>query len=417
MVPGNLEPVVITGLGVLACNGIGREAFWDALEEGRSGIGPIRSFDASDYSCQIGGELHDFSPEDFMRKSLVRNWHRHVHQSVAAARLSVADSEIDRAGYDPERMAVAVGTSIGAPNEAYQDQVEAFESGGYKKVSKYASSAFSGHSATVHVSIDIGLKGPAITISSGCATGLDVLSWGVEQIRWGRADAALVGATESPLFPMSFATGCALGVLSNDNGHPEKAMRPFAGDSSGIVLSEAAVVLCLERASSARARGARIYAEVAGTGASAEARNPLTLERNGASLARAVEQALELAGVTGNDLDLISAHGVGLKLYDQSETKAYKAALGEAAYRIPVSAAKSMVGQPYSVGGLIGVASSLMAMERGVVSPTINLDFPDPECDLDYVPKKKRRNDVNTALVTSICFGGTHSAAVLRSMN
>jgi len=343
-VPANLEPVVITGLGVLACNGIGREPFWDALEEGRSGIGPIESFDASDYSCRIGGELKDFNPEDFMRKSLVRNRHRHVHQSVAAARLAVADSEIDRAGYDPERMAVAVGTSVGSPDEAYGQHVEAFQTGGYKNISKYASSATSGHAATVHVSIDIGLKGPAITISSGCATGLDVLSWGVERIRLGLADAALVGATESPIFPMSVAGGCSLGVLSTANDEPEKAMKPFSADSTGIVLSEAAIVLCLERADRARARGARIYAEVAGSGAAAEAHNPRTLERNGAALARAVEQAMALAGTTPETLDLISAHGVGLRLYDRCETKAYKTVLGDEAYRIPVTAPKSMVG-------------------------------------------------------------------------
>ncbi|MBI1318842.1 MAG: hypothetical protein GC168_07815 [Candidatus Hydrogenedens sp.] len=411
------EPIVITGMGVLACNGIGRENFWDALAEGKSGIGPITAFDTEDYSCRIGGELKGFDPTDYMKAGVARNWHRHVHQSVAAARLAVQDSELQSAGYNPERMAVSIGTSIGAPNEAYQGQVEAFESGGYKQVSKYASSAFSGHSATVHVSIDIGLKGPAITISSGCSTGLDVLAWGVEQLRAGRADAAVVGATESPLFPMSFATGCSLGVLSTANDAPEQAMRPFSRDSNGIVLSEGAVVLVLERLNAAKARGAKIFAEVAGNASSAEAHNPLTLERTGEALARAVSQAMNMAGVAPSELDLIAAHGVSLKLYDRSETNAYKRALGEHAYRVPVSAAKSMVGQPYSVGGLMGVGAALMSIERGLVSPTINLNAADDECDLDYVPNAARRNKVDTVLVSSMCFGGTHSAAVLRSLN
>jgi 3-oxoacyl-[acyl-carrier-protein] synthase II len=161
-----------------------------------------------------------------MKKGMVRNWHRHVHQAVACSRLAVEDAHFESAGYDPERVAVSIGTSIGAPNEAYQGQVEAFASGGYKKVSKFASSAFSGHAATVHVSIDIGLRGPALTIASGCATGLDVLAWGYQQIRLGRADAAVVGATESPIFPMSFATACSLGVLSQRNGAPERGDAP-----------------------------------------------------------------------------------------------------------------------------------------------------------------------------------------------
>jgi 3-oxoacyl-[acyl-carrier-protein] synthase II len=411
------EPVVITGMGVLACNGIGREAFWDALAAGRSGIAPITSFDASEYSCRIGGELKGFDPADYMKASVVRNWHRHVHQSVAAARLAVEDAELSGAGYLAERMAVSIGTSVGSPDEAYQGHVEAFESGGFRAISKYASSAFSGHAATVHVSIDIGLRGPAMTISSGCSTGLDVLTWGADQLRMGRADCALVGATESPLFRMSVAGGCALGVLSTNNDEPERAMRPFSGDSSGIVLSEGAVVLVLERLGAARARGARIFAEVAGSGSAAEARNPLTLERSGEALARAATHAMASAGALPQDIDFIAAHGVSLKLYDRSETNAYKRALGAHAYRVPVSAAKSMVGQPYSVGGLMGVGSALLALEKGLVSPTINLEHSDAECDLDYVPHDARRNVVKTALVCSMCFGGTHSAAVLRSLN
>lgn len=411
------DPVVITGLGVLACNGIGRENFWEAIAEGRSGIGPVRGFDASDYPCQIAGELRDFNPGDYMRKGVAKNWHRHVHQAVAGSRLALEDADFKNANYHPERVAASVGTSIGAPNEAYEGQVQAFQSGGYKAVSKYASSAFSGHSATVHVSIDSGAKGPAITIASGCATGLDVLSWGCMQLRLNRADAAIVGATESPVFPMSFATGCSLGVLSTRNDEPEAAMRPFSGDSSGIVLSEACVVLVLEKLSKARARGARILAEVAGNSSAAEAFNPLLLDRSGEALARACRGAIEEANLAPDDIDHIQAHGVSLKIYDRSETNAYKEVFGQRAYRMPISGVKSMVGQPYSAGGLLGVAAALCAFHRGVVCPTINLDNPDAECDLDYVPWRARRNKVDTAMVTAMCFGGTHSATVLRCVN
>ncbi|MBN2311370.1 MAG: beta-ketoacyl-[acyl-carrier-protein] synthase family protein [Candidatus Hydrogenedentes bacterium] len=412
-----MEPIVITGLGVLACNGLGRDAFWKALAEGRSGIRRLDRFDASGLPCQIAGQLWDFNPEDFMRKTTVRHWHRHVHQAVAGARLAVEDAELTKAGYDAERMAAGVGTSIGNPNEAWQTQREAYESHGYRQIDRRGSSAFSGHSATVHLTIDFGLRGPAVTIASGCATGLDVLAWGATQLRMNRADAAVVGATESPIFPLSFASACSLGILSKRNDEPDKAMRPFDRNRDGIVLSEAAVSVVMERADRARARGARIYAEVVGFGSAAEGRNPLVLDSKGEALARAVRNALRDSGLEPHDIDHIEGHGVSLEMYDRCETTAYKAALGEHAYRIPISAVKSMTGQAYAAGGLLGAAAALMTLDSGVVPPTVNLDDPDPECDLDFVPNRSRLNDVETALIAAMSFGGTHTAAVLRRMN
>lgn len=411
------EPIVITGLGVLACNAIGREAFWDALKKGESGIRQVDRFDASEFPCRIAGQLWDFNPGDFMKRRIVRNWHRHVHQAVASARLAVEDSELASAGYDVDRIAVGFGTSIGNPNEAYRAQQEAYESKGFRNVSKLASSAFAGHSATVHVTIEFGLRGPAITISSGCTTGLDVLAWGTGQIQSGRSDSALVGATESPIFPMSFATACSLGILSKRNDEPEKAMRPFDRNRDGLVLSEAAVAVVLERAGCAKARGARILGEVVGNGSAAEALNPLILDKEGKALARAVEAALNEGGVSPNEVDHIQSHGVSLEMYDRCETEAFKKVFGDRAYRIPISAVKSMTGQAYAAGGLLGVASALLALDEGVVPPTINLEDPDPVCDLDFVPNHFRLNDVNTALVSAISFGGTYSATVLRRMN
>lgn len=411
------DRIVITGAGVLASNGLGREAFWDALEAGKSGIGPIRRFDASGLPCQIAGELWDFEPSDFMKKSVVRVWCRHVHQALASARLAVEDAEFAGAGYDPGRVATGIGTSVGGPNEQYQAHVEAYESGGFKKVGKLASSKFSGHSATVHVSVDYGFRGPAITIASGCATGLDALIWGVNQIRAGRADAALVGATESPIFPMSLAAGCSLGILSRRNDTPESAMRPFDAQRDGIVLSEGAVTFVLEREDRARARGARVLGEVAGFGSAAEAQSPLILDPEGGGLAHAITEALKDAGVQPDDLDSVECHGVALEMYDRSETNSYRRALGDAAKRLPFSAVKSMIGQPYAAGGLFGASAALMSFERGVVPPTINLENPDPECDLDFVALRPRLNDVNLAMVTAMSFGGTHTAVVLARMN
>ncbi len=408
------DSVVITGMGVLACNGIGREAFWKSIEAGKSGIRAVTRFDASDLPCQIAGELQDFNPEDFMKKSVVRNWNRHVHQALASSRLAVEDADLKAAKYDPERIAVAVGTSIGSPDESYDVQMRAMETSGYKGIGKLASSAFSGHSATVHVSIDIGVKGPAITISSGCATGLDALSWGYNQVRMGQVDAAVVGATESPIFPISMAGACALGILSKRNNEPALAMRPFDRHRDGIVLSEGACTLVLERRDKAVARGARILAEVAGNGSSSEGVNPLILDREGRGLAQAIERAMRASGVNKNEIDCIQAHGVSLDMYDRSETNAFKRVFGDQAYRIPISAVKSMIGQSYAAGGLLGLAAGLLALNRDIISPTVNLDDPDPHCDLDFVPKIARMNDVGAALVVAISFGGTHSATIIR---
>jgi len=409
--------VVVTGIGVLASNGLGREAYWKALLAGRSGIGPVTRFDTSRFPCQIGGELRDFNPEDFMSKSQVKNWHRHVHQAVASARMAVEDSGVASAKYEPDRMACAVGTSVGNPNEAYEWGLETFETHGYKKLPKMGSSAFASHSATVHVSIDFGLRGPAITIASGCATGIDVMGWGLHQIRSGHVDAAVIGATESPLFPMSFATASALGILSKRNDAPEQAMRPFDRTQDGIVLSEGAATLVLERADYARARGARIYGEVAGFGSAAEGLNPLILDKEGNGLSRAILASLGDAGATADEVDHIQSHGVSLEMYDRCEANAYRNVFGARLPRIPVAAVKSMIGQAYSAGGLLGVAAGLMTLEQGAIPPIINLDEPNPEYNLDLVAPEYRFCDIHTVLSVAMSFGGTHSAVVLRSLN
>lgn len=407
------ESVVITGVGVLSCNGMGREAYWDALEAGRSGIRPISRFDASELPCRIAGELVDFNPEDFINKADVRRWNRHVHQAVACTRMALDDSELDSGGYDSERLAVSFGTSVGTPDESYEVHKAAFEERGWKKIDRFASSAYAGHSATVNVSVKFELRGPALTIASGCATGLDVVTWGAREILAERADAAVVGATECPIFPLGIASASSLGVLSRSNDTPEKAMRPFDRCSDGLVLSEGAAAVVLERADRAVARGARIFAVVAGSGGAAEGGSPLILDKSGGGLARAISSALEDAGLQPHEIDCAQCHGVSLPMYDRCETNAYKLALGDHAYRVPISATKSMTGQPYSAGGIMSVVSALMAFERGAISPTINLNEPDEECDLDYVPGTVRMNHVNAALVTAMSFGGTHSATVL----
>jgi 3-oxoacyl-[acyl-carrier-protein] synthase II len=409
------DPIVITGYGVLACNGLGREAYWDALKNGRSGIGPITRFDASPYPCQIAGELPDFDPIDFMSKGDARRWHRHTHMAIAAASMAIEDADLESAGYADDRISAGFGTSAGEPDEYYMRHRKQWEEGGWRKINRLASSASSGHAVTVQVSVKFGLRGPATTLASGCATGLDVIAWGTNILASGRADAAVVGATESPLTELMLAATCSLGILTKRNDNPAGAMRPFDRESDGLALSEGSGAVVLERESRAKARGARIYGRIAGYSNFAEGMSALSLDPEGKALAKSIQGALKNAAMAPDDLDAAVCHGVSLRMYDRSETEAYKRALGEAAYRIPLSAPKSMTGQPYSAGGMLSVGAALLALDQGVVSPNINLDEPDPECDLDYVPKKARMNDVDNTLVTALSFGGTHSALILRS--
>jgi len=411
------HPVVITGIGVLSCNGIGREAFWDALEHGRSGIGRVDRFDPTPFPCHIAGQLWDFDPNDFVLKADIRRWHRTVHQTLAATQLAIDDAEFLTAGYRQEKIAVAMGTSVGSPDEDYDQYCTTINNEGWQALDKFSSSASSGHSSTATVTAKYKFQGPTVTIASGCATGLDVMSWGVHQIRGGNADAAIVGATEAPINAPIFGVSSALGILSQHNDDPEHAMRPFDETGDGLVLSEAAVTLVLERADRAKARGARILAEIAGNGSSAEGTNPLVLQRDGLAISRAIDEALDDAGLMPNELDCIHCHGVALPMYDKSEVNAYKRSFGKHAYRIPITAPKSMVGQAYAVGGLINVASATMSLNTGIIPPTINLEVPAPECDLDFVPNTARLNNPNNAMVTAMSFGGTHGASILKCPN
>jgi 3-oxoacyl-[acyl-carrier-protein] synthase II len=411
------HPIVITGIGILSCNGIGREAFWDALEQGKSGIGPVDRFDTSPFPCHIGGQLWDFDPNDFVSKADVKRWHRTVHQALAATELALDDAEFANANYDKEKIAVGFGTSVGSPDEDYEQYCTTINSEGWRALDKFSSSSGSGHASTATVTAKHKFQGPAITIASGCATGLDVMKWGIHQIRSGDAQAAIVGATEAPINAPIFGVSSALGILSQHNDEPEKAMRPFDESGDGLVLSESAVTLVLERADRAKARGARILAEIAGSGSAAEGRNPLVLQRDGFAISRAIDIALQDAGLMPEELECIHCHGVSLPMYDKSEVNAYKRNFGQHAYRIPITAPKSMVGQAYAVGGLINVVSATMSLNTGIIPPTINLEVPAPECDLDFVPLTARLNNPKNALVTAMSFGGTHGASILKCPN
>lgn len=406
--------VVITGLGVVSCCGTGKDAFWRSVRDGVSGIRRIESFDVSQLSSQIGGEVRDFDPLDYIEERKARHQGRFVHFCVAAARLALADADLDPTRMEPSDIGAAFGSSgAGCGNIADEGYRTVFEQG--------PKAAYSGlineipaHAATSHVSIEFGLKGPCLSNSTGCVTSIVSVTNGVQVLRRGDAKCMVVGASEACLSEFVFAVLCRQRVLSTANDDPAGACKPFDLDRDGLVLGEGGAALVLETAAHAMDRGARIYGEVVGIGFASEAYHMVMSIPTGEELDRALRDALTEARLAPNDVDYVCAHGIGNKQYDVADTRGYKLALGDHAYNIPVSSIKPVTAQPFAAAGLMQTLAACMSFTEGVVPPTINYKTPDPDCDLDYVPNTARRARVDTAALNSHSFGGTHAAMVLR---
>jgi len=409
-----LRRAVITGLGVVAPNGIGVEPFWEALLAGRSAIGPISRFDTSQFRSRIGGEVRHFQPKDFVRGKNLSQMSLFTQFAVASSRLAWEDSGLKGCRICPERMGVTAGATIGDPNDVYAREFEHFLTRGRRGVHYSISAEYTAHAATSHISIELGHKGPTHTVSAGCTSGFEVLDWALNALRMGELDVVLACASDSVLSPFYFATLDVLGILSARNEEPEKACRPYDAERDGSVASEGGAAIILEEASHALQRGARIYGELAGCSNSSFAREMIRPDREGESIYRCLKRLLEQADLRPEDVDYICSHGVAIPDEDVAETRAFKRLLGERAYRVPVSSIKSMIGQPYAPGGLLQVIAVCKALQTGWIPPTINLDHPDPECDLDYVPARARRNNVDCALTNSQGVGGSQSAVLLR---
>jgi 3-oxoacyl-[acyl-carrier-protein] synthase II len=405
--------VVITGLGAVAPNGIGRQAFWSSLVAGRSAIGPITLFDASPYPCRIAAEVRDFRPQTFMLPARVKHRGRFSQFAVAAAKLAVEDSGLDLKKARAARVLIGMGTSMGGSGDVIEGARRGLDKAGYEGIPSISALEFAPHAPVAHVSTELGLKGQALTLSSACTTGLDAVQWGTTQIADGYADVALAGATDAPLAELAYASLSALGVLTKYDGQPSKACRPYDLHRDGMVLGEGAALVVLEDKDAALARGAHVYAEVLGWGGGNEGGYGPRTDTAERALADAIESALGLAGLTAADLDHINAHGNGLPDYDLVETRAFKQALGPRAYSIPVSSIKSMIGHAMGAASALQVVAACMTLEHGIIPPTVNLDTPDPECDLDYVPLKARPARVRRVLLNAHAMGGTHSVLIL----
>jgi 3-oxoacyl-[acyl-carrier-protein] synthase II len=409
--------VVITGVGAVAPNGIGKDAYWEGLLKGRSGIRRITRFDASKFPCQIAGEIHDFQAAAYIDPHEVKRLSRVSQLALVAAKMAVDDSALQVARANAGRVGVCFGTSAGKL-EVFETDYPAFVEHGIRGIHPLTHNQFHPHSVTSRIAIEIGAGGVCGSVSTGCTSGLDALSWGYEQICQGRAAVMVVGSAEALLSQFAFASICAAGVLTKNtmtksNTPPENSPRPFDLHRDGLVLSEGAGAVVLETLEHAQDRGADIYADVLGYGTARDGSDLLRCDVSGADMARVMEIAMYQSHLPKSRIDYINAHGVGLRDYDAAETAAIKTVFGEQAYNIPVSSIKSMIGQPFSAGGSLQIVASCLTLQHSRIPPTINYHTPDPACDLDYVPQRARAARIRALLVHAHGLGGTDSALVL----
>lgn len=409
--------VVITGMGCVTPIGIGREEYWRSLQTGVSGVRNITSFDVTDSTVKIAGEIVDFDWQSVLGPKDRKHVPRTVPLALAAAREAMSDAQLDTEDLTLEerrRIGVQIGTGGGGLAFA-EKHYEYWYIGPKSHASVYIIPASTHGGLSSEISMDLGLRGLSHVVSTGCTSSTDAIFYAAEHIALGRQDVMISGGVDAPLAPGILAGFNLMTVLTRDwNDEPHRASRPFDKMRSGIVVSEGSYLFVLEALDSALERGAKIYAEITGYGATCDAYHRVRLDDSGIEPARAMSMALDDAGIAPEDVDYVNLHGTSTILNDRIETTAVKIALGDDAYRVPMSATKSQIGHPQGASGAAGIGAALCAITTGVIPPTINLDDPDPECDLDYVPKVAKTSDVKTALCNCIGFGSKNSATVLQ---
>jgi 3-oxoacyl-[acyl-carrier-protein] synthase II len=407
------QRVVVTGLGAITPLGKTVAQYWDGLVAGRSGIGPVTRFRTDDYPCRIVGEVDDFDPRDSMDAKDARRMARASQFAVAAAREALAD-----AGFTPETTPEDAGVLLGIGNGSFPDLEQMartmFEKGGMK-INPFSMPIILANMAAAQVAMQCGLKGYSNTVITACAAGTQAIGEAAEVLRRGDAEVIVAGGTEAPICEMSLASFAVLRALSTGfNDTPERASRPFDMRRDGFVAAEAAGLLVLETLEHARARGARIYAEILGYASTTDAYHLTSPDPEAKGAVKAMDRAMQRAGVAKSEVGYIHAHGTATAANDKTETLAIKRYFGEAAYKIPVSSTKSMTGHALGAAGAIGAVATVCALRDGIIPPTINYEDPDPECDLDYVPNVARRAPIKVAMSNSFGFGGQNSTVILR---
>lgn len=405
--------VVITGFGLTTPLGVGCDDVWRRILNGESGIGPITRFDASAHDTRIAGEVKNFRPEEYVSVREVRRMDLFVLYALAATRIAVERAGLDMTKEDPERVGVIVGTGLGGLPTLEKYHSILLEKGP-GRISPFFIPMLIANEAPGNIAIQYGIKGPNLSIVTACATGAHSIGDAFRIIQYGDADVMVAGGTEANLTPLTIGGFNALKALSTRNDAPEKASRPFDKERDGFVVGEGAGIVILEELERARARGATIYVEVAGYGYNGDAYHITAPCPDGDGSMRCIRMALKDAGIGPDEVDYINAHGTSTDLNDSSETLAIKGAFGERAYHIPVSSTKSMTGHLLGAAGAIEAIFSALAIRDQVCPPTINYEYPDPECDLDYVPNTAREHAINVAVSNSFGFGGTNAVLVFK---
>ncbi len=405
--------VVITGMGVVSPIGIGKEAFWDSLKNGRSGVGLLTFFDTTDYPSKIDAEVKGFQPELYIDKKNIRRMDRFTQFSYAAADMAIRDAGLDKAKLDPDRVGVIVGSGIGGLSTIEEEHIVLRDKGA-RRVSPFLIPRLIANIAPGEIAIRWGFTGPNYAVSSACATSNHAIGDSLRMLRYGDADVIVAGGSEAAITPLGFAGFCSARTLSTRNDAPEKASRPFDKNRDGFIMGEGAGIGILETLDHAQARGAKIYAELAGYGATDDAYHITAPNPEGTSAVKAMQRALADGDVKPEQVQYVNAHGTSTALNDKTETKALKLVFGEHAKKLAISSTKSMTGHLLGAAGVVELIATILCMENSLAHPTINYETPDPECDLDYIPNKARPMKIDVALSNSLGFGGHNAVLVVK---
>jgi len=405
--------VVITGVGLVTPCGIGIDNVWQDIINGKSGISRITRFDTTNFETKIAGEVKNFNPEDYIPPKDIRRMDLFIQYCLAATKIAINDAGLDMKKEDSERVGVVVGTGLGGLPTLEKYHSILLERGP-GRISPFFIPMLIANLAPGHIAMQHGIKGPNLCIVTACATGAHSIGDAFRIIQYGDADVMVAGGTEANLTPLTVGGFNAMKALSRRNDEPEKASRPFDKDRDGFVVAEGSGIIIMEELEHARARGAKIYAEIVGYGYNSDAYHITAPCPDGDGFIRCMRMALRDAHISSDDVDYINAHGTSTDLNDQIETLAIKKVFGDKAYKIPVSSTKSMTGHLLGAAGAVEAIFTVLSIRNQICPPTINYTTPDPDCDLDYVPNKAREHEINVALSNSFGFGGTNCTLVFK---
>ena len=407
--------VVITGIGVVTPVGCDKAIFWDALKQGKSGISKITAFDPTDFTSQIAGEVKDFDPTKYLSSKDVRRTDRFVQFAIAASRSAVEDTGLSMEKIDKSRFGVIIGSGIGGIHTIEREHKVLLKDGP-SRISPFFIPMLIVNMASGKVSMDLGVKGPNTCVATACATGTHAIGDAFKTIQRNDADFMLCGGTEAAITPMGFGGFCAARSLSTRNDEPQRASRPFDKDRDGFIMSEGSGIVILEEYEHAKNRGAKIYAELIGYAMSGDAFHMTAPDPEARGAVLCMTNCIKDAGIKPEDVDYINAHGTSTQLNDKTETLAIKKVFKEHAYKLKISSTKSMIGHLLGASGGVECAVTALSIKEGLITPTINYETPDPECDLDYVPNKTIKADIKIALSNSLGFGGHNCTIALKKI-